>query len=109
MGNGTRRQNYLYVGDIARCLELSLVSERVHGVYNLTSDLLLSNLELARIVIKTLGSSSQIAFDGVDPADDYVWDASIDKIKSDAGYIPAARIEDVVREYAEWAKREGLQ
>lgn len=102
LGRGTRRQNYLYVGDIARCLDLSLQSGAVHGIYNLTSDILMSNAELAQTCITTLKSSSTIAFSGEDPADAYVWDASIERIKEDAGYEPQARMEDVIREYADW-------
>ena len=51
LGKGTRRQNYVYVNDIARCLHLSLLSPNVHGVYNLTSNILLSNYALATTII----------------------------------------------------------
>ena len=101
-GKGTRKQNYLYVKDIARCLDLSLSSERVKGVYNLTSDLLISNYDLAKIIIQVLNSSSQIVFRGDDPSDGYVWDASIEKIRDDAGYAPSASIEKMILEYSEW-------
>ena len=102
LGKGTRKQNYLYVKDIARCLELSLTNPDVHGVYNLTSDMLFSNFELARIVIETLDSSSKIVFNGTDPADSYVWDASLERIRNDAGYQPIAGIDDAIMEYAAW-------
>lgn len=108
LGKGTRRQNYVYVKDIARCLELSLTSETVHGVYNLTSDLLISNIELARIVISTLKSESKIILQGEDKADEYVWDATLGRIREDAGYNPQTNIEDVILEYAEWLKKEKL-
>lgn len=102
LGKGARKQNYLYVADIAKCLELSLLSEKVHGVYNLTSNLLISNFELAKTVVRVLNSKSKIVLQGVDPADEYVWDASLEKIKMDAGYIPDTSIEHIIREYAEW-------
>lgn len=101
-GKGTRKQNYLYVNDIALCLELSLLSEKVHGVYNLTSNLLVSNKELAETIVKVLHSKSKIIIQGEDPADDYVWDASIQKISTDCGYYPDTSLEDVIREYAHW-------
>lgn len=102
LGKGTRKQNYVYVKDIAKCLELSLQSEKVHGVYNLTSNLLISNLDLAQTIINVLNSKSKILFQGEDPADDYVWDASLSKITNDAGYCPTTSLEDVIKEYAEW-------
>ena len=104
LGKGTRRQNYLYVLDIARCLELSLTADKVHGVYNLTSDLLLSNLELAEMCVSVLGSNSKLEFAGEDPADTYIWDASIDRIRNDSGYDPKTRMEDVILEYADFVK-----
>ena len=104
LGKGTRKQNYLYVDDISRCLELSLVKESVSGVYNLTSDMLISNMELAETIVKVLNSQSKIILTGTDSADDYVWDASIDKLKQDSGYEPIGRIEEIIREYAYWIK-----
>ena len=103
-GQGSRRQNYVYVGDIARCLELSVDNKHVRGVYNLTSDLLISNVALAEMVIRTLNSKSVIKFEGSDAQDSYVWDASIEKIRRDAGYCPQAKMEDVIKEYADWLK-----
>lgn len=104
LGHGTRKQNYVYVNDIARCIELALTSDRVHGVYNLTSDMLISNLDLANLIVRTLGSKSKIIFRGEDPADEYVWDASIERIKQDAGYKPTAKMEEIIFEYAKWVK-----
>lgn len=102
LGKGSRKQNYLYVNDISRCLELSFHSEKVKGVYNLTSNLLISNYDLAEIVIRTLKSQSKIVLKGEDSADDYIWDASLEKIKKDSGFEPIASIEHAIREYANW-------
>lgn len=104
LGKGTRKQNYVYVKDIAKCLELSLTSERVHGVYNLTSNLLISNHELAQVVIEVLDSKSEIKFQGEDYSDSYVWDATLGRILEDSGYVPKTNIRDVISEYANWLK-----
>lgn len=101
-GKGTRKQNYVYVKDIARCLESALCNDNVHGVYNLTSNLLLSNKMLAEICISVLHSKSQIVYRGRDSTDEYVWDASLMKLNKDAGYNPMTRIEEVIREYADY-------
>lgn len=104
LGKGTRMQNYVYVNDIASCLELAMINSKVSGVYNLTSDMLISNFDLANLVIRTLNSKSKITFCGEDPADEYVWDASIERIKQDAGYKPIANMKEIIIEYAKWIK-----
>lgn len=105
-GKGTRKQNYLHVKDIARCLELSLLSSKVSGVYNLTSDILVSNRELAETIISVLDSKSKIVFQGEDPQDSYVWDASLQKLKDDSGYVPEASLKAMISEYATWLSKQ---
>lgn len=101
-GKGTRKQNYVHVCDIAQALYKAVLNENGHGVYNLTGDLLISNKELAETCIDVLNSKSQIEFSGTeDPADEYVWDASLEKIKSDIGYEPEVSIEFAIKEFAE--------
>ena len=102
LGQGARKQNYVSVKDIARCLELSLLSPQVCGVYNLTSDILVSNLELAQAIIRVLNSNSKIIFNGEDPQDTYIWDASLQKLKEASGYQPTATLDGMIQEYASW-------
>lgn len=102
-GRGTRRQNYVHVRDIAQALYKAVNSDYCHGTYNLTGDLLVSNKELAEKVIAITGSTSKIVFNQKeDYMDDYVWDASLDKIKRDIKYQPVVSIEEAIKEYADW-------
>lgn len=101
-GKGTRKQNYVHVYDIAQALYKAVLNEKGHGVYNLTGDLLISNKELAEMCIRVLDSRSKIEFSGKeDPADEYVWDASLDKIKKDIEYCPEISMEFAIKEFAE--------
>lgn len=101
-GKGTRKQNYVHVRDIAQALYKAVLNDNGHGVYNLTGDLLISNKELAETCVRVLNSKSQIEFSGAeDPADEYVWDASLEKIQSDIGYEPEVSIEFAIKEFAE--------
>ena len=106
-GKGTRRQNYIHARDIAQALYKSIYNEKANGVYNLTGDLLISNIELANMIVKELKSNSKIVFSGIDDEmDDYVWDASLKRIKNDIGYEPVEKMEDAIVEYANWIKEE---
>lgn len=106
-GKGTRRQNYVHVRDISQALYKAVLNDKAHGVYNLTGDLLISNKELAEKCIEILHSESRLEFLGTeDPADEYVWDASLEKIKHDIGYEPQVTIVHAIQELAESLKDE---
>lgn len=99
-GTGARRQDYVDVRDIARAVKQVLESE-CSGVYNLGAGKPTSNLELARLCVKTLHSSSEIVMTGVqDPEDDVCWDLCIDKAARDFGYLPRYPLERSVADLA---------
>jgi nucleoside-diphosphate-sugar epimerase len=99
LGRGTRRQNYVDVRDVAgavvRCLDRGPV-----GVLNIGGASSLSNLDLASKCIETLGSRSQIRFDGVDAAEGLVWDVSSSRAAETIGYVPEHGIEESIRSVA---------
>ena len=99
LGNGTRKQTYVHVTDIASAIYRAIISPGAQGIYNLASHNLVSNKELAELCIKLTDSSSKILYSGTeDPADNHVWDVSLDKIKRDTGYEPKVDIEDMIIE-----------
>lgn len=105
-GRGTRKQSYVHVSDIAQAIYLALISENAHGVYNLSSENLLSNYELAKKCIEVLQSKSEIKFSGQDDyMDDYCWDVSLEKIQKDIGYEPKIGMEQAICELSEYIKR----
>lgn len=105
-GRGTRKQTYVHVSDIAQAIYLALISENAHGVYNLSSENLISNYELAKKCIEVLQSESEIKFSGQDDyMDDYCWDVSLEKICTDLGYKPKIGLEQAIYEQAEYMKR----
>ncbi len=100
-GHGTRKQNYVHVTDIAQAIYKSIFSN-AQGIFNLGSDHLVSNYELAEKCIEITASSSRITFSGqADPMDGYVWNISLDKIRSVIGYEPKVTIEDAIQELYE--------
>lgn len=105
-GMGTRKQSYVHVSDIAQAIYLALISENAHGVYNLSSENLLSNYELAQKCIEVLQSSSEIKYSSQDDyMDDYCWDVSLERIHSALGYQPKVKIEQAIFEMAEYYRK----
>lgn len=103
LGNGTRKQTYIHVSDIAEAIYLAILSNKAQGVYNLASYNLISNCKLAELCIKITGSQSKIIFSGTpDPADDCNWEVCLDKINEDTGYIPKVNIEKMILELKEY-------
>lgn len=102
-GKGTRKQTYIHVDDIAQALYKSIISDRAHGVYNLASENLISNYELARMCIDAAASSSKIQFaDYPDNEEGLIWDVSIERLKADTDFMPLIEIGDCVREQIEY-------
>lgn len=102
IGKGTRKQTYIHVNDISQAIYKAIESPLARGTYNLASNNLISNLELAQKCIELTGSQSSIVFlDEPDPMDEYVWEISLERIKADLNYEPEVTIEDAIREYAD--------
>jgi UDP-glucose 4-epimerase len=95
-GNGTRCQNYVDVRDIARLVERALACEE-SGVFNAAGNESISNVDLARMCIRKLGSRSTIEFSGCrDSQDGDVWDVSMTKAREVLGYEAVYSIEDSI-------------
>jgi len=87
-GRGSRCQNYVDVRDVAVAVEQCL-GQAVSGLYNIAGAGFISNLDLARACVETLGSSSSIAFSGQpDSEEGLVWDVSVARAWERFGYIP---------------------
>jgi nucleoside-diphosphate-sugar epimerase len=104
-GNGSRRQSYVDVRDVARAVEACL-DRRCQGLLQIAGRGSISNLELARLCVQTLDSTSPVHFSGTpDPDEDIVWDVSIEKAHSVLGYEPRVSLTDsimtVAAEYAD--------
>lgn len=97
-GKGTRKQTYIHVSDIASAIYKGIQSN-AQGVFNLSSNNLYSNYELANECTKIIGSTSRIIYSGNnDIYDDYIWDVSIEKIKNEIGYEPKVPLDEMIFE-----------
>lgn len=99
-GQGTRRQDYIHAKDAARAVRAVVETPVASGVYQIGRGESVSNLELARMCVRALGSISQIRFDGMDSQEGVVWDVSIGKARSALGFEPAISLEQTILEMA---------
>ena len=95
-GLGTRRQNYIDVRDVARSVDCCL-SKNSEGIFNISSECSISNIELAKLCIIQCSSKSKIHFkDAEDPEDGIIWDVCNKKAKSMLGFEPIYNITDTI-------------
>lgn len=100
-GDGSRRQNYVDVRDVARAVEAALAGAAA-GVFNIGGAESVSNRELAERCVATLGSDSPILASGApDPDDGVTWDVPLDAARRALGYAPQYTLEDAIRALAE--------
>jgi nucleoside-diphosphate-sugar epimerase len=104
-GQGSRRQNYVDVRDVAAAVEQCL-RERAEGLFNIAGEQSISNLDLARACVRTLDSSSPITFSGQpDPEEGITWDISIARAMDCFGYTPRYDIAASIRAVSNDASR----
>lgn len=81
-GRGTRKQNYVDVRDIARCIRYLCLQKQAEGVFCIASDETISNYDLAEMCVKLSNSESIIKLSGSeDPCDDDDWKVDTSKLK----------------------------
>ena len=99
-GDGSRRQNYVDVLDVARGVE-QVIGGRVSGLFNIGGRDTVSNLELGRRCVEVVGSKSEIVVGGQpDPDDGVVWDVCCEKARERFGYRAEVGIEESIRSLA---------
>ena len=107
-GSGMRKQDYVDVRDIAYAVEASIMLENLPSeVFNIASGCPVSNLDLATLCVKVLGSKPKIVYSGKDdPQDSVFWDMSIEKAGKFLGYAPQyllhTSIADLAAEIQQW-------
>jgi nucleoside-diphosphate-sugar epimerase len=87
-GAETRRQDYLDVRDVGAAVAACLERD-ADGVVNVAAGRAISNSELARLCVATLGSRSPVRLGvGEDPEDGVSWEVSIDRARERLGWAP---------------------
>ncbi len=106
-GTGQESRDFIHAQDIARGLEVIMQHAPMNGeAYNLASGRETKIIDLAQLIIEQLTTKPRIIFTGEMPSGtpkNWVADISILKAK---GFLPGILLEDGVRDYVDWARRE---
>jgi UDP-glucose 4-epimerase len=95
-GKGLRRQNYIDVRDITDAVE-KCIANGVEGTYNIASETVISNIDLAKLCIEMTNSDSRITFtDKEDLEEKYCWDISIEKAKEAFAFKPQYTLRNTI-------------
>lgn len=107
--DGTVLRSYQHMSDLSAWIATLLVFKTSHSIYNVGSDHGISISELAKLVVKSIGSSSEVAIErgenssiGNVPRRNYV--PNIDRFKSEFHLGPGLSLVDSIRDYANWIR-----
>lgn len=89
-GSGTRMQDFTHINDISNLIYCQLKSKIfTNGVFNISSGKPISMLNLAKLVVKTAESNSEVKASGqIDLQEEYKADYSIKKAKIQLNWEP---------------------
>lgn len=92
-GAGSREQDFIAVGDIARAV-LSCLIRRQGGVFNIAAGRPISMIELARLVIKAVGGGDVLVGAAPDPAEGHSARYAVIKAARDLDWAPQEDLGD---------------
>ena len=109
-GDGTTSRDYTYVSDIVQgtvlSLEYLLSHDNVYDIFNLGGSHPISLKGLIDVIANTLGVTPVINQLPMQPGDVNVTYSDYSHAKEVLGYEPVVRIEEGIRNFAEWYKKE---
>ncbi len=108
-GDGHILRDFLYVADLVECLLMAALEDKAYGrVFNVGTGIPISFEELARIIVRVVGSGS-VAFRDftqerkeVEPGDYY---ADISRIRETVKWEPRTSLEEGIRRTAEFYRK----
>jgi UDP-glucose 4-epimerase len=106
-GTGRESRDFIHARDIARALNLIATAAPMRGeVYNLGSGRETAIAELSDEVIRTLGGTHSISFDGVVPPGTPInWKADISRLGA-LGFVPSVTLESGLKDVVQWCRAE---
>jgi dTDP-glucose 4,6-dehydratase len=104
-GSGSNIRDWLHVSDHCRGIHLVLKKGKPGDVFNIGGGRELSNLELTRVILDSMGEGEeQIEHVSDRPGHDFRYSLNIAKIQRELGYKPTVSFESGIRDTIEWYK-----
>lgn len=101
-GDGANVREWIHVADNCRAIDLVLQSGVPGNIYNISTGMETSNLEVARLIIQTLGVSEDCIVRVTDrPGHDFRYAMDCHKVR-ELGFMPEVEIEDGIRGTVGW-------
>ena len=108
-GKGEQKRNFIYIEDLAEGTVAALAPVAENKVYTIVNKRAVSVKELAEIVRKTVNNKISIEYETA-REDDYLGvvpeTSEIDRQNRELGWEAEINIEDGIRQYVEWYRRE---
>jgi len=103
-GSGKREQNFIYVEDVIKAIELFINTEnKISGVYSIVSEKNTSMLDLAQMIKEICESKSKISVGKYkDPQDGFRPEYDYDRAYRENGYKPNYNIYTGLKKYIKW-------
>jgi UDP-glucuronate 4-epimerase len=101
-GDGTTRRDYTYVGDIVDGVVRAIERCRSHHLYNLGHSEPIALREMIDTIAQALGKPAIIEAHPEQPGDVRQTFASIERARTELGYMPETSFRDGIGEYVAW-------
>jgi UDP-glucuronate 4-epimerase len=105
-GDGSSRRDYTYIDDLIEGILSIIHRSKGFEVYNLGESQTTSLKELIQLIEKALGKKALVEMLRPQPGDVSTTYADITKAKKMLGYRPKVKMEEGIRRFVEWYKKE---
>ncbi len=102
-GNGQNKRDWIYVTDHCRAVDMILHEGKTGEIYNISSGIELSNLEVVEKILSLLGKSNNlITFVKDRPGHDLKYAVNSSKLSKELRWTPERNFDNGLRETVEW-------
>ena len=105
-GDGSSRRDYTYIDDLIEGIIAVIQRHRGFEIYNLGESQTTTLKELIQMIEEALGKKANIEWLESQPGDVSITYADISKAKRMLGYQPKVKMEEGIKRFVEWYKRE---
>lgn len=103
-GTGEETRDFIHATDVARLIALCIEMNIKNATMNVASGEQTTVRRIATLLLNNMNSDLKLQFSGLTrPGDPLHWEADISRLK-DMGFKHTIKLEEGVREYAEWVR-----